>query len=457
MTVYRCTPAGGIELLQCYIDEDAEEAYFACTWTVDEASGAALLLFAGRNAVVRPASFSSSPCLQLCPPTGPGLGPDSDPWLQIRVVDSNRQAETRALVGHGASINDLKIHPRHPALLLSASQDESIRLWNLATGVCALIFGGEGGHRNEVLSCDWHRTEPCTMVSSGMDCIIKVRPAPARWRLVAPAVPPGSCPSCLPRGLCWVPLPQVWEADGPYLETMQAALGPWDRPVGMFPTRHVQMPRFSTYRVHSNYVDCVRWYNDCLLSKSVDSVVVFWQPEADPSRKGEVRLLRQLPLREADLWFIRFGLDGPLRTLACGNRTGQVRIWDTSVAPPVPLGHFRTQAAKPVRQCSPNLDGSIVLCCCEDGSVYRWDEKTGGERKAAIDARRAENLQPCLCDSEASDSEDDGGGLLSVPEKANAGGGAALAALDAATAATTGVTAVAVVVGGSSKRPRLLA
>lgn len=31
-------------------------------------------------------------------------------------------------------------------------QDESVRLWNVQTGICILIFAGAGGHRNEVLS-----------------------------------------------------------------------------------------------------------------------------------------------------------------------------------------------------------------------------------------------------------------------------------------------------------------
>jgi hypothetical protein len=31
-------------------------------------------------------------------------------------------------------------------------QDESVRLWNVHTGICILIFAGAGGHRNEVLS-----------------------------------------------------------------------------------------------------------------------------------------------------------------------------------------------------------------------------------------------------------------------------------------------------------------
>ena len=37
-------------------------------------------------------------------------------------------------------------------LIVEFDQDESVRLWNVETGICILIFAGAGGHRNEVLS-----------------------------------------------------------------------------------------------------------------------------------------------------------------------------------------------------------------------------------------------------------------------------------------------------------------
>jgi len=74
----------------------------------------------------------------------------------VKLVNCARQTVERALLGHGNAINDLKPHPVDGSLLLSASKDESVRLWNLRAGVCVAIFAGDRGHRDEVLSIDVH-------------------------------------------------------------------------------------------------------------------------------------------------------------------------------------------------------------------------------------------------------------------------------------------------------------
>ena len=257
------------------------------------------------------------------------------------------------------------MHPEHQSLLLSASRDLSVRLWNMHSGVQVAIFAGDGGHRNEVLTCDWQRGARCTLVSAGMDCMVKV----------------------------WTATDEDWAA-------VEEALQPWDpaRPLGTFRTRFVQLPAFSTYRFHANYVDCARFFGTrgALLTKSVDCGVVLWQPEEGPyAAGGQVRTLSHAELTDTDLWFLRFALCARSRVLACGNRCGVVRVWDMQQHPPKLLAQLHARApaapshkaggakaaprlkpALPVRQAMPSADGRIIIACLEDGTIWRWDRRS---------------------------------------------------------------------------------
>lgn len=90
----------------------------------------------------------------------------------IRIIDTCTN-EFRNLKGHSLAINDLKIHPKHTDILLSASKDDSLGLCNLQTDVCIAVFGGVEGHRDEVLSADLH-WKAHKMVSCGMDDSLKI-------------------------------------------------------------------------------------------------------------------------------------------------------------------------------------------------------------------------------------------------------------------------------------------
>lgn len=107
-----------------------EEELYACAWTVDQPSGEPLLAVGGVRGVVK-------------------------------VINASRQEVARTLVGHGAMINDVKWHPITPSMLLTASKDESIRLWNVATNTCVAVFAGEAGHRDDVLSVSIHPIGNC--------------------------------------------------------------------------------------------------------------------------------------------------------------------------------------------------------------------------------------------------------------------------------------------------------
>jgi hypothetical protein len=57
----------------------------------------------------------------------------------------------------------------------------------------------------------------------------------------------------------------------------------WDPGDGLasFPSRQLHNPVFSTHKVHWNYVDCVRWLGNYVMSKSVDNRIIIWQPEEE--------------------------------------------------------------------------------------------------------------------------------------------------------------------------------
>jgi WD40 repeat protein len=150
------------------------------------------------------------------------------------------------LRGHGHDIDDLAVHPVDLNLVLSASKDESIRLWNIKTSICIAIFGGERAHRDDVLSIDIHLLGNC-FVSGGMDTSIKV------WNLASPVL-------------------------------QKAVADSYNDPsttTSSFNTVFEQFPLFSTTQLHKDYVDTVAWVGNLIVSKSTDNRAALWAPDPD--------------------------------------------------------------------------------------------------------------------------------------------------------------------------------
>ena len=309
-----------VELRQVYVDNDDGESLFCAAWSWRDA--APLLAVGGARGVAK-------------------------------LVDCRSGRLDVALVGHGNAINDACFHPVDGALLLTASKDESVRLWNARTAVCVAVFAGDRGHRDEVLSVDAHLTG-AVFCSAGMDNTVKV------WQLDAPAVVAAAARSHE------APRPR----DG--------------RP---FATVFQQFPAFSSAAVHANYVDCARWAGSLLLSKSTGNAVAMWTPDphgdkrspvarddaapkGDGDRDDAALVLRQFHLPNADIWFMRFSVDARRRLLAAGNKVGRVLVWDVDDpkdAPLAYLAHPRCNAA--VRQVCFSPDSRFVALACDDAQV----------------------------------------------------------------------------------------
>jgi len=101
-----------------------------------------------------------------------------------------------------------------------------------------------------------------------------------------------------------------------------------------------------------------------------------WSYEDAPSaQSGAAVVLREFEFRDADIWFVRFSLDPRLEILAVGNKFGKLWLWNvdgTGSSNPLvkAAGHVKCTAA--IRQTVFSPDRRFLLCCCEDGSIWKW-------------------------------------------------------------------------------------
>ncbi|GBG75801.1 hypothetical protein CBR_g21046 [Chara braunii] len=314
VTVYKCLPQGEVTVLQAYVDEDKDENFYTVCWSCDD-FGCPMLAVSGSHGV-------------------------------IRIIDCSQFRLQKSFTGHGGSVNELRVQPQKPELLLSASKDESVRLWNIKTGVCVLILAGSAAHRNEVLSVDFHPSDMKKILSCGMDSSIKIWSLKDFWR---------------------------------YVEMSFT----WDGLRTDFPTKYVQFPLLSAFDVHNNYVDCARWLGDLVLSKSVDNEIVLWKPPkvlGNGHSDGSVDVLQKYAVPECDIWFMKFSMDFHCTTLTIGNREGKIFVFEPQNSPLAITKLGTPQCKSPVRQTATSFDGSTILCCCEDGSIWRWDLSTASSK-----------------------------------------------------------------------------
>ena len=278
---------------------------------------------------------------------------------------------------------------------MTASKDESIRMWNLKTSTCVMVFAGAGGHTAEITSVDYSVYNGM-MISCGLDNSVKIWDMTDRSDIIA--------------------LSQRWD----------------DHP-SSFPTAFVQFPNFSSSKVHDNFVDCVKWFGNNILSKSVDDTILHWcimEDEDDGKKKtvaatssadgiddaeglppspcgspekvsaksaarikgkqyqqeADYMLLNTLHLCDLSIWFIKFSMDFKLTKLACGNHAGVVHVWSLTGDHPKLISKLSmNKARRPIRQTALSYDGRVVAACTDNGEVWTWCPwKTNGARSAML-------------------------------------------------------------------------
>lgn len=263
----------------------------------------------------------------------------------IRVIDTNQKHCMHSFIGHTAPVNELKVNPMDPSLLLSASEDRSIRMWCITTRVCVAIFGGHEGHRDQVLCIDFNPFGNC-FVSGGMDHSLRI------WALTKPDIKRT--------------IEESKECNAGY-----GGLS--------FPTYKVHAADFMTRDVHANYVDSVLWFGDFILSKACGSGVQIkcWQPQLSNENRSSVNIFHEFNVDDCQFWFMRFNLNYDKSMMAIGDPHGKIILWNLDNPHPksikkITLSHPHCEVL--MRQPAFSRNGDVLICGDDNGTIWRWDK-----------------------------------------------------------------------------------
>ncbi|KAF9436533.1 hypothetical protein BGZ76_003686 [Entomortierella beljakovae] len=234
----------------------------------------------------------------------------------IHILSLARSKELIRLIGHNHTITDIHAHPTKDEYLLSASKDGTIRLWNILTGKCLLIFE----YKASVI-CFIPNSEGKKFLTGSYNGEIR-----------------------------------VW--DVPEYESEP------DEPVVVLPNDS-QLLQSS---LHSARIDCIRFAKDKVLSKSVNGKVEYWDYET-------LEHIRSFTIKNTASNQCRFDVSLDELFFCVGTSNGSAYIYNIETGRTVTeLKHRRS--TKAIRTCIFARDSRSVTCAGEDSFIWRYDYVT---------------------------------------------------------------------------------
>ncbi|KAG0163007.1 hypothetical protein DFQ30_000888 [Apophysomyces sp. BC1015] len=248
---------------------------------------------------------------------------EGDAWLAtagadglIHLISLANSQEVDILHGHTRPVHDLQGHPHSDNYILSTSRDGTIRLWDIDAKKCLVIFEA--------------------------DATVAVRTA--RGELREWQIPAHTAVDEEPI--------TVEKRHSRLLKKMHG-----DSYIGLFISNAAE-------RLIRSILDCIRYANGNILSKSINGRMEYWDGDQEKS-------IRSFRVRTGEN-FSRFDVSLDERFFCVGTSQGSVYIYNLETGKMVSeLAHRRS--TKSVRCCAFSRDCRQVVCAGEDGFIWRYD------------------------------------------------------------------------------------
>ena len=144
------------------------------------------------------------------------------------------------LIGHKNQVYQLEFHPKNPHILLSAGKDCTVRLWNFKIPELLCIFGGPYSFESDVLCIDWHKSGDY-FVGAGVDTVVR-----------------------------------IYQIDEIIKQSIEKSLKK-----EKVKTLLKSLPYYKCGTIHEGLIDCVKYNNKFIISKSTDGLIKEWLPFKD--------------------------------------------------------------------------------------------------------------------------------------------------------------------------------
>ncbi len=228
--------------------------------------------------------------------------------------------------------------------LASGSDDNTIKLWDVATGKLLQTLSG---HSSSVYSVAWS-SDGKTLASGSYDNTIKL------WDVAT-----GKLLQTLSGHSSWV-LSVAWSSDGKTL-----ASGSYDNTIKLWDVATGKL--LQTLSGHSSWVLSVAWSSDgkTLASGSDDKTIKLWDVATG-------KLLQTLSGHSSSVYSVAWSSDG--KTLASGSYDNTIKLWDVATGK---LLQTLSGHSSSVLSVAWSSDGKTLASGSYDKTIKLWDVATG--------------------------------------------------------------------------------